>query len=125
MFNYLFSNGDAHFKNFSLLETPMGDYRLSPAYDLLNSSIHIKDNEFALDEGLLPKDLAQGKIRNQFSVLAKEVGISEKVNGIITESMLAGAEFVEKLTLASFLDKTTQRNYLQSYQVRLKQWMKN
>ncbi len=31
VFNYLFSNGDAHYKNFSLLETPMGDYRLSPA----------------------------------------------------------------------------------------------
>ena len=37
VFNYLFSNGDAHFKNFSVIETPMGDYRLSPAYDLLNS----------------------------------------------------------------------------------------
>jgi HipA-like C-terminal domain len=35
LFNYLFANGDAHIKNFSLLETPLGDYRLSPAYDLL------------------------------------------------------------------------------------------
>ncbi|MGB0982290.1 MAG: type II toxin-antitoxin system HipA family toxin, partial [Winogradskyella sp.] len=35
LFNYLFSNGDAHFKNFSLIETPLGDYKLSPAYDLL------------------------------------------------------------------------------------------
>jgi serine/threonine-protein kinase HipA len=39
VFNYLFSNGDAHFKNFSILETSFGDYRLSPAYDLLNSRI--------------------------------------------------------------------------------------
>ena len=31
VFNYLFSNGDAHFKNFSILDTPFGDYRLSPA----------------------------------------------------------------------------------------------
>jgi serine/threonine-protein kinase HipA len=28
VFNYLFSNGDAHFKNFSILETSFGDYRL-------------------------------------------------------------------------------------------------
>lgn len=125
MFNYLFSNGDAHFKNFSLLETPMGDYRLSPAYDLLNSRIHINDNDFALDDGLLPKRLAQGKIRHQFSVLAEQSGISEKVFNTIAESMLSGSESVEKLTLASFLDETTQRNYLQSYQGRLRQLMKD
>ena len=62
IFNYLFSNGDAHFKNFSLIETSMGDFKLSPAYDLLNSRIHLEDNDFALEEGLLPKGLAQGKV---------------------------------------------------------------
>ena len=41
VFNYLFSNGDAHYKNFSLIETDMGDFRLSPAYDLLNTRIQI------------------------------------------------------------------------------------
>lgn len=55
VFNYLFSNGDAHIKNFSIIETPFGDYRLSPAYDLLNSRIHIDDKDFALEDGLLPK----------------------------------------------------------------------
>ena len=40
LFNYLFSNGDAHLKNFSLLESPQGDYVLTPAYDLLNTHIH-------------------------------------------------------------------------------------
>ncbi|WP_308993790.1 HipA domain-containing protein [Mariniflexile litorale] len=29
------------FKYFSLIETPLGDYRLNPVYDLLNSRIHI------------------------------------------------------------------------------------
>ncbi len=125
MFNYLFSNGDAHFKNFSLLETPMGDYRLSPAYDLLNSRIHIKDNDFALDDGLLPKKLAQGKISRQFSVLAQQSGISDKLFNGITQSMLSGSASVEKLTFASFLDQTTQRNYLQSYQARLNQFVKD
>jgi len=56
----------------------MGDYRLSPAYDLLNSRIHIEDKDFALDEGLLPRNLAQGKIRIQFAKLAENAGISEK-----------------------------------------------
>ena len=39
----------------------MRDYRLSPAYELLNSRIHIDDKEFVLDDGLLPENLAQGK----------------------------------------------------------------
>lgn len=33
IFNFLICNGDAHLKNFSVLETESGDFRLSPAYD--------------------------------------------------------------------------------------------
>ena len=124
VFNYLFSNGDAHFKNFSLLETAQGDYRLSPAYDLLNSRIHIEDKDFALEDGLLPKNLGQGKISKQFSVLSDLAGISEKNFKGILNLMLSKSEMVEKLITASFLDDTTKRNYLQSYQGRLKQLMK-
>lgn len=121
VFNYLFSNGDAHFKNFSLLETPMGDYRLSPAYDLLNSRIHIKDADFALTEEVLPKNLAKGKISAQFSLLAEMAGISKKVSGGIMELMSEGHKAVEHLILSSYLDDTTKRAYLQAYQGRIEQ----
>ena len=40
MFNYVFSNGDAHLKNFSLYRSEQGDYVLTPAYDLLNTALH-------------------------------------------------------------------------------------
>ncbi|WP_291102430.1 MULTISPECIES: HipA domain-containing protein [unclassified Flavobacterium] len=124
VFNYLFSNGDAHFKNFSLLETPMGDYRLSPAYDLLNSRIHIDDKDFALDDGLLPRNLGQGKISQQFAILSEEAGISSKIFNDIMTLMLSQSDNVEKLITASFLNDTTKRNYRQSYQGRLKQLIK-
>jgi len=124
MFNYLFSNGDAHFKNFSLLETPLGDYRLSPAYDLLNSRIHINDNDFALDDALLPKNLAQGKLRHQFGALAHQAGIAEKVFVDLLKLMLSQTEAVERLTFASFMDNHTKRHYFQSYQARLRQLQK-
>ena len=52
VFNFLFSNGDAHLKNFSLLESSKGDYLLSPAYDLVNTQLHVDDSDFALDKGL-------------------------------------------------------------------------
>lgn len=120
MFNYLVSNGDAHFKNFSLLETPMGDYRLSPAYDLLNSRIHIEDKDFALDDGLLPKSLAQGKMRKQFTLLAERAGINEKSFNDIMSLMVSQSDKVEKMVAASYLSDSLKRNYLQAYQRRLK-----
>jgi serine/threonine-protein kinase HipA len=43
VFNYVFSNGDAHLKNFSLYESEFGDYILTPAYDLICTSLHFPD----------------------------------------------------------------------------------
>jgi serine/threonine-protein kinase HipA len=124
IFNYLFSNGDAHLKNFSLTETPMGDYRLSPAYDLLNSRIHIDDKEFALEDGLLPRNLANGKMSSQFAVLAREAGISDKIFQSIKTLMTTQTTQVEKMIEASFLNDSIKRNYLQSYQRRLNLFIK-
>ncbi len=124
MFNYLFSNGDAHFKNFSLLETSMGDFRLSPAYDLLNSRIHIEDRDFALEDGLLPPNFAREKIGKQFAIVAEHAEIMEKIFNDILSLMLSQSHLVEKMTSSSFLNERTKRNYWQSYQERLKQLMK-
>ena len=124
IFNYLFSNGDAHIKNFSLIETSMGDFKLSPAYDLLNSRIHVEDKDFALEDGLLPKNMTQGKVSLQFRVLSEKAGITEKMYDEIKNTMLNQTSMVEKLTFSSFLDEKTQRNYFQSYQTRLKKFSK-
>jgi serine/threonine-protein kinase HipA len=118
-FNYLFANGDAHFKNFSIIETSMGDFKLSPAYDLLNSRIHIDDKDFALEDGLLPKNVAQGKVLSNFHILSEKAGINKNIYDDILYTMLNKTDLVEKLTFSSFLDEKTQRNYFQSYQTRL------
>lgn len=47
LFNYVFSNGDAHLKNFSLFAGPQGDYILTPAYDLLDTAVHIPNEASA------------------------------------------------------------------------------
>ena len=50
VFNYVFSNGDAHLKNFSMCESPYGDYVLTPAYDLVSTSLHLpNESRPALD----------------------------------------------------------------------------
>ena len=43
VFNYVFSNGDAHLKNFSLYQSEFGDYIVTPAYDLISTSLHFPD----------------------------------------------------------------------------------
>jgi serine/threonine-protein kinase HipA len=120
VFNYLFSNGDAHLKNFSIIETPQGDFKLSPAYDLLNSRIHIEDKDFALDEGLIPARMGQGNVAKQFRLLADYAGIPEKQKNAIMALMVSKTEQVTNLIAASFLKDRIKRSYLQTYQLKLK-----
>jgi serine/threonine-protein kinase HipA len=50
VFNYVFSNGDAHLKNFSLFESEFDDYILTPAYDVICTSLHFpEEGRTALD----------------------------------------------------------------------------
>ena len=120
VFNYLFSNGDAHFKKFSLLETTDGDFVLSPAYDLLNTEMHLAEIDFALHGGLYPKSQYQGKLLNQFQQLGKLANIPEKMVELLLNQMLAKTTDVERLIRSSFLDENAQKNYYQAYQGRLK-----
>jgi len=64
LFNYLVANGDAHLKNFSLLESDQGDYLLAPAYDLLCTGLHIDDSNLALHQGLYEGDMDERPYRN-------------------------------------------------------------
>lgn len=120
LFNYLFSNGDAHLKNFSLLESTDGDFLLSPAYDLLNTEMHQAEIDFALQGGLFPKSQYQGKLIHQFQQLGKLAKIPPKMVEHILSQMLANSSEVERLTRSSFLDESAQKNYYQAYQGRLK-----
>ncbi len=120
LFNYLFSNGDAHLKNFSLMETSDGDFVLSPAYDLLNTEMHQAEIDFALQGGLYPKSQYQGKILNQFQQLGKLAQIPDKMVERLLAQMLTNTEEVERLIRNSFLDDGAKKNYYQAYQGRLK-----
>lgn len=60
VFNFISLNDDAHLKNFSLINS--GDeYRLSPAYNLINTSLHLTEpRRFALDKGLFKEGMNLG-----------------------------------------------------------------
>lgn len=120
VFNYLFSNGDAHLKNFSLIETQQGDFKLSPAYDLLNTKIHIEDADFALKDGLLPKSISKGKIIDQLFLLGENAEMTEKSIAKVLQNLSSKEDQVVDLIGKSYLSEKLKRNYLQSYQLRLK-----
>ena len=125
LFNYLFSNGDAHLKNFSLLETVNGDYFLSPAYDLLNTRIHADDTDFALEEGLFIdnyKSETCGKYghpcKADFMEFGKRIGIMEKRIDKLISPFLNKQPKVYELTDHSYLDDATKRAYTLHYETR-------
>jgi serine/threonine-protein kinase HipA len=128
VFNYLFSNGDAHLKNFSVLETPNGDYTLSPAYDLVNTRIHVDDSDFALDRGLFKDSFESEEMKKNghaglkdFYEFSRRLGISTKRRDKLLEPFLARQATVEVLIQRSFLNEQTKRAYLLHYQTKRNQ----
>ena len=125
LFNYLFSNGDAHLKNFSLIETSSGDFILSPAYDLINTHLHVDDTPLALNKGLFEDEFKSSYYENRgypcqtdFIELAKRMNIGEKRIPKLMAPFLERQALVEILTNASFLDEPHKRAYLLAYATR-------
>ena len=132
VFNYLFSNGDAHLKNFSLQETDGGDYVLTPAYDLMNTSIHINDGDFALQDGLIPES-AYSDIYSQtlhpckddFITFGTRIGVLPKKIVSIIEIFATEQPKVYELIENSFLEEKVKRMYKQSYLERLHRFQRS
>ena len=132
VFNYLFSNGDAHLKNFSLQETDDGDYVLTPAYDMMNTSIHINDGDFALQDGLIPKseysDIYSRSLhpcKDDFITFGTRIEVLPKKLSSIIEMFATEQPKVYELIENSFLDEKVKRMYKQSYLERLHRFQRS
>lgn len=122
LFNYLFSNGDAHLKNFSLLESSNGDYLLSPAYDLINTRFHVDDTDFALDRGLFTDNYKSDQFKksghaalSDFEEFGKRIGVSERRLEKITRPFIEKQPLMEALISRSFLSEANKRGYMLMY----------
>lgn len=127
LFNYLFGNGDAHLKNFSLVDTADGDYILSPAYDLLCTRLHVDDTYFALKDGLFADDYETACFRangfyayRDFYEFGLRIGLRE--NRVIKTLKAFTQEYpaVHALIDRSFLREEIKEEYRASYKERLK-----
>jgi serine/threonine-protein kinase HipA len=121
VFNYLFSNGDAHLKNFSLIQTAMGDYTLSPAYDLMCTVLHTPlESDTALD-------LFAGSMNSpfyslfgyygqaDFRALANKIGIVPIRRDRILTQLLSTTGQVLQLINQSFLSEEAKEKYIHAY----------
>lgn len=126
LFNYVFSNGDAHLKNFSLIRNDSGQYQLAPAYDLVCTVIHTPhESDTAL--GLYPGDQESAFYstygfygRDNFMELARRLGIVEtraaRMIGQFSSQKRAALDLVHR----SFLPEELKAQYAAAMEEKLK-----
>lgn len=126
LFNYVFSNGDAHMKNYSLMETDAGDYVLSPAYDLMNTRIHVNDTDVALKKGLF-KDFETESFTvngyyayDDFFELGRRAGLSDSMIGSEINVFLKKRDEVNAMVQRSFLEDSIKTQYTKLFDDKLK-----
>lgn len=132
LFNYIFSNGDAHVKNFSAIQTVDGDYVLTPAYDLLCTRIHSpNESDLALmlfkDRFTEAYDTQGFYTYDDFLEFGTVLGIKESRIIKIIEEFSGKEQGIDSLIDASFLSdaikvfyKTTYKNKATRLKVRAK-----
>ena len=102
LFSFLTGNEDMHLKNFSLI-TRRGRIDLSPAYDLLNSTIALKNpqEEMALPLHGKRSNLTRSDLFNYFAI--ERLRINERVLSEMTERFRTAFSRWDELLAASFL----------------------
>ncbi len=125
LFNHLFANGDAHLKNFSILIDGQGVRRFAPAYDLLNTSLHVDDGDFAMTGGLGIKQLSDSYDLTKHPTFADFFQFGLLCGLTVKQVKKAIAPFRQRqpmvydLCQRSFFSNKCKRMYLRSYEERL------
>lgn len=124
LFNFVTLNDDAHLKNFSLIERD-GEYRLAPAYDLINTSLQLRDARiFALDKGLFKEGMTftdtRTICRSDFEEFGKRIGLPAKVIKQEIDRFTAEQPLVKELLERSFLSSSLQKQYWMAFEYRRK-----
>ncbi len=126
MFNYAFANGDAHLKNFSLYASPFGDYVLTPAYDLLATSVHFPGEsalalELFADGHYTPEYEACGFYTlPDFVELGDKFGLSADVVAQMAKGLIGAERKVEEMVSESELSDGAKAAYLAAYRNRIR-----
>lgn len=122
LFNFITLNDDAHLKNFSLISNGK-EYHLSPAYDLINTSLQIYEPRiFALDKGLFKEGMHLTDTRqvssDDFMELGRRIGLPEKLVLQEINRFSTLNEKADAMIRRSFLSEKLKKTYLASYHYR-------
>jgi len=128
LFNYIFSNGDAHLKNFSLIRNDFGEMELSPSYDLMSTIIHTPgERDTALD--LFEKDheseyyATYGHYgRTEFIEFAKRLGIVEVRYMRVINEFVENESSVYDFIQNSSLSNNSIGSFITSFKSRVKRF---
>ena len=123
VFNYLILNDDAHLKNFSLINRGDGEYHLSPAYDLINTSLHLYEPRiFALDKGLFREGMhltdTRTVTRTDFEEFGRRIGLATRLVKRELDNFATEQPLAKELINRSFLSDKLKKYYWQSYNYR-------
>lgn len=117
VYNYIYANGDAHLKNFSLINSD-GNYRLAPAYDLINTSLHVNGDDFGLDGGLSTNiemsdtyERTGHPCRADFEQFGIRIGLPPKRIARVLDQYMHIPEKAVALISRSYLDPKLRRQY--------------
>lgn len=112
--NYLLCNGDAHMKNFALLEDDAGGMVLAPAYDVMNTRLHVEDSDFALSHGLFAdgQSVSQQGMGAHFLDWSERIGLPRKAAERYLRKALSQQNKLEQQIHASLLSRKALHTYL-------------
>lgn len=122
LFNFITLNDDAHLKNFSLVSYG-NEYHLSPAYDLVNTSLHLYEPRiFALDKGLFKEGMHLTDTHQvssaDFIEFGRRIGLPEKLVIQELKRFTTPNEKADRMIDRSFLSNDLKRSYKLSYHYR-------
>lgn len=127
LFDYIFANGDAHLKNFSVYESALGDYVMTPAYDLLMTSLHYPHDltfmalSLFKDDDFMTKEFEELGFYTapDFILLGKAYGVDEKNVRKMILKFKSSANAVEDMVNSSLLSPAARNEYLRVFHDRL------
>lgn len=122
LYNFITLNDDAHLKNFSLVSNGH-EYHLSPAYDLVNTSLHLYEPRiFALDKGLFKEGMQLSDTvqvsADDFIELGGRIGLPEKLVLQEIRRFSMPNEKSDAMIRRSFLSDDLKNQYLSGYHYR-------
>lgn len=130
VFNYIYGNGDDHLKNFSIIKVGQ-DYRLAPAYDLLNTSLHVEGDDLGLDGGLSPNieksdvyDRTGHPCRLDFERFGEQIGLVPNRIKKVLDKYTSIPDKTNTLVSHSFLTDKMKRKYLRIVDERVKRFVR-